>query len=387
MEIRKAKYGWKRLLLRSIAWTLYLARPIQSPLITRKTQKKAHPRIALFVSMELLGGGVMISGIAKVLKYAYPNAKVYVVGEQHRSGRLESFYKTHSCVDDLIICPVRGNSTFGQWWRFYRKLREYKFDVCVLSPNHSCANTVFLYLCGIPEIVGVYLPEIWPWHKEIENRFCTRRLTSEEMNSARLWSFPEAYGKLFTRKKDFRMTELGPFVRFKDEELPQTTNGPRVVIHPGGLPHKRWQSDKFAEIATRLVEKYNATLFIIGGPEEQELAEAVKQQVASKSPGAQIYNCSGCSLNRTMNYIAKSNLYIGNNAGTVQIAVALGTPVVGIYAEADQWYGPDAVSQDHSIICRSNVEDVSVREMWESIEKRCGNCNWAEPAAARGISG
>src|SRR5205085_7679767 len=112
----------------------------------------------------------------------------------HRSGKLESFFRNHSWVDELIISPVRGESTFMQWLRFYRRLGKYNLDLCILSPNHSCANPVFLYLCGMPEIVGVYLPKIWPWHEQIENRFFDQRLTAEELGDLhRLWKFPEAY--------------------------------------------------------------------------------------------------------------------------------------------------------------------------------------------------
>jgi len=87
--------------------------------------------------------------------------------------KLESFFKEHSWVDELIICPVRGDSTFGEWVRFYRKLRTYNLMYGILSPNHSCANSVFLYLCGMPEIAASICPRPEPWHEKIEISFST----------------------------------------------------------------------------------------------------------------------------------------------------------------------------------------------------------------------
>src|SRR5690606_10723792 len=149
-------------------------------------------RIGLFVSIELLGGGVIVSSMAKALKSIYPRATIYVVGENERSGRLRTFFAQHSWIDGLIICPRRGKSSFFSWLAFYRRLRRHRLDRCVLSPNHSCADSVFLYLCGIPDIVGAYLPDSWTRHDRVENRFLTKRLTTREIGHEpyQLLNFP-----------------------------------------------------------------------------------------------------------------------------------------------------------------------------------------------------
>jgi len=148
------------ILLRSLAMLVYCVRMILSPIRTFRRKKTNCPSAADsdVCKYGLLGGGIVISAIAKLLKSVYPGPDL-CGGGTAQSGKLESFFKEHSWVDELIICPVRGDSTFGEWVRFYRKLRTYNLDVCILSPNHSCANSVFLYLCGMPEIVGVYLPK------------------------------------------------------------------------------------------------------------------------------------------------------------------------------------------------------------------------------------
>src|SRR5260221_5531399 len=126
--------------------------------------------------MDLLGSGSLVSPIGRPVGQLYPGAVVYLVGEEHRLGKLWPFYAAHSWADEMITCPDRDTGSFREWWRFYRTLKTYRLDLCVMSANNCCSNSLFLYLCGIPRIVGPVLPETWPWHGNIENRFITRQL-------------------------------------------------------------------------------------------------------------------------------------------------------------------------------------------------------------------
>jgi ADP-heptose:LPS heptosyltransferase len=382
MEIRKARYQSQRAVLRGIVRVVYLVRSIATRLHPSKIQHREPRRIALFVSMELLGGGVIISAVAKLLKNVYPQATLTVVGEQHRTGKLAKFFEKHTCVDGVFICPRRGESTFLEWIRFYWDLKRRQFDVCVLSPNHSCSNSVFLYLCGIKEIIGAHLPETWPWHAEIENRFITRPVTKQHMTVPyRLLAFPEAYGRLLTGRKDFKLAELLPLVKFRAEALPElASHRPKVTMHPGGPPHKRWPAEKYVELGKMLALRYDAALLIVGGQEESSLAAQIGDEILRECPWAEVHNCSGCAMNHTINFVARSVLYVGNNAGTMQIPAALGVPVVGLFPESDRWFsGPEALGEMHRVIAHESVEQISVadvegviKDTWPRSQLRSG---------------
>ncbi len=371
MEIRQSPFWWRRILLRAFAYLVW----IDKQLFRRSSGDISRPnRIGLFVSIELLGGGVIVSAMVKALKTLYPTAIIYVVGEQERSGRLESFFKSHSWVDGLILCPRRGKSTFSQWIEFYRRLKTYRLDLCVLSPNHSCSDSVFLYLCGIPQLIGAYLPASWTRHDNIENRFLTQRLTEQEIGREpyQLLNFPEAYGRVFMNRRDFRISELVPYLRYQPEDLPGLKTGPlQVVLHPGGPPFRRWPWENFAEVGKKLVRKYDATLFLIGGKDERDIAERVLESIRGTDAEARVYNCCGSTMNQTINYVASAKAYLGNNAGPVQIAVALGTPVVGIFPEGDRRFsGPDAAGLEHCVVSGEVVKDISIEAVWEALEPR-----------------
>ncbi|HSR70507.1 MAG TPA: glycosyltransferase family 9 protein [Acidobacteriota bacterium] len=369
MEIKKRAL-LTRAVLRSVAWPAYWKKRLTGG--SRNGADRPKPsRIALFVSMELLGGGIIISSMVKAIRQLYPEATVYIVGEHHRSGKLEGFFKKHSWVDELIICPPRDNSTIRDWIKFYRKLRSYKLDMAVLSPNHSCSDSVWLHLCGIPEIVGCYLPKTWDKLGLIENLFLTGRLTERQIGDGpyRLLNFPEAYARTITGRDDLKIEELVPYIRYEDTvELPR--EGAKVTLHPGGPSIKRWPVEKFIELGKRLAQVHDAALYIIGGKPEAHLAKQITEGIIEDFPQAKVVNCCGCSLNDSMAYIAHSTIYVGNNTGPVQIAVALGVPVVGVFREQDRWFsGPDAAGDRHYVVSRPDLNNLSVDEVWSVIER------------------
>ena len=381
MEIKKARYWWKRASLRTfVVAPILFQKRIRDLFRGGGAPQEAPSRIALFVSMELLGGGILITAISKTLRQLYPQATIFLVGEQHRAGKLTGFYKAHSCIDEVIICPVRGGSTFRQWVRFYQMLKTYNLDMCILAPNHSCSDSVWLYLLGIPQIVGAYLPKVWERHSWIENKFLTKRLTAVHMaeHPYRLISFPRAYARALTDRLDLELEELVPFIRFEDAGLPIAPKGPLVVMHPGGPPKKRWRPEGYAAIGRKLVQELGAVIFIIGGWPEKELGEQLRKEIVAACPEGQVINCCGAVMNETITYVSRSTMYVGNNAGPIYLAMALGIPIVGVFRGKDRSFsGPDAVGDQHRLVSRENIDEVPVNEVWSTIEGR-----WREIAAS-----
>lgn len=356
--------------VRGILWQKALRDRVRPP----RPSGREPARIALFASMELLGGGIIISAVAKALRALHPGARIFVIGEQHRTGTLAEFYRDHSCVDEVIISPPRDGSRYRDWWRFYRQLRGYRFDLSVLAPNHSCADPVFLYLLGIPDIHGAYLPKTWVRHLEIENRFLTRSVTTQHMGEEpyRLLSFPREYVRMVTYRPDARLGEFVPFIAPRGETVRALAARPaRVVIHPGGALHRRWPMERYAAIAHRLVQQRGASITIIGGAPERPLGAALEEEIRRLHPESQVENACGCSLNDTVRIVSDAILYVGNNAGPMQIAVAVGTPIVGVFLQLDRHFsGPDAAGEEHHVVARERIDDISVAEVWDAIVPR-----------------
>jgi ADP-heptose:LPS heptosyltransferase len=335
---------------------------------------KIPSRIAVFATMELLGGGVMISAVMKTLSLLYPDATIYLVGERHRTGKLEEFFRKHSWVDDIIYCPPRNGTSVVDWVRFYRQFRRYQVDMCLLAPNHSCSNSVFLYLCGIPEIAGADLPHIWTWQGNIENRFLTRRLTAIHLGHDRPYrqlDFPQAYARMLTGDLTLRLEQIAPYVRFKPPGSLQALNGLTVSFYAGGTASTQWGSDNFTALSKLVLRHHGATILLIGGPHEAEIAAKIRHDALAECPDGHVFNFCGASLNETLNYIARSLLLVGNNGGVIQLAVATGVPVIALLRNDDvRFSGPDAAGHTHVSLSRAQINQLTVQEVWEVVDLR-----------------
>ncbi len=113
-------------------------------------------------------------------------------------------------------------------------------------------------------------------------------------------------------------------------------NAPSVAMHAGSggySPARRWDVQKFAELARLLQEKCQASIVIVGQKDDrgQELA---------KSLAAPYVDLTGqTSLPQLAYVIAHVDLFVGADSGVMHLAAAVGTPVLSFFgpSNASAW--------------------------------------------------
>jgi heptosyltransferase-2 len=110
--------------------------------------------------------------------------------------------------------------------------------------------------------------------------------------------------------------------RYADKPGPWLTLG----IGASELP-RTWPAERFAETAARLSDLFG-TIFWIGGPHEAEAAKA-----AIGDPPNNVVACD-LTLDQSAALIALSAGFLGNDSGPLNVAVAVGTPCVGLMGTA-----------------------------------------------------
>ncbi|MDI6839378.1 MAG: glycosyltransferase family 9 protein [bacterium] len=104
-----------------------------------------------------------------------------------------------------------------------------------------------------------------------------------------------------------------------------------VGIHSGSGRYqarfKRWLPTRFAKLADRIVEDYNAKIVLLGGKDEIELGNRVASLMVHKP----IIASGKTTLGQLAALIERTNLIVSNDSGIVHIACAVGTPVVAIF--------------------------------------------------------
>ena len=118
----------------------------------------------------------------------------------------------------------------------------------------------------------------------------------------------------------------------------------RIGLVPGaGSVWRMWPLERFAELADRLVEKYQANIILLGGG--ADVSRCQKIRVRMTSP---VLDLSGkTSLKELLAVMADLDLVISNDTGPLHLASALSKPkVIGLYGEANtiQYapWGPNA---------------------------------------------
>jgi hypothetical protein len=91
-----------------------------------------------------------------------------------------------------------------------------------------------------------------------------------------------------------------------------------AVIHPfSGSPRKNWPIEKYRTLAGRLQRRMPVSW--CAGPEDPPLEEAVRMD--------NLYDL-GC-------WLARAQLYVGNDSGITHLAAAVGTPVLALFGPTD----------------------------------------------------
>ena len=139
-----------------------------------------------------------------------------------------------------------------------------------------------------------------------------------------------------------------------------------------------WNADRFAEVADRLKEQYNAKVIFLWGPGEKELVENLMATCRHRH-----FLDYGTNVKEMTALIKRSDLLIGNSSFPGHVAVSQQTPTITVLGSAGkEWTHPAPihVSLNTDLPCQpctSNpcdqnfkcLTDISVQNVMTSFEK------------------
>jgi len=111
------------------------------------------------------------------------------------------------------------------------------------------------------------------------------------------------------------------------------TNGNFAILNPGGgWPTKLWSAERFGRLADELWSQHGLHSLVAYGPGEAQLAETVLE--ASQSGKA---HALSLSLKGFYELAKRAQVYVGGDTGPTHLAVAAGTPIVGLFGPTEWW--------------------------------------------------
>ncbi|MFA6320424.1 MAG: lipopolysaccharide heptosyltransferase II [Candidatus Omnitrophota bacterium] len=297
-----------------------------------KTEKVRKGKRVLIVRLDRLGDVVLSTPVIKAVREACPDGYIAFMAARHARDILEG----NPYLDEVIIYEKAGREKgIASNLKFIRSLRRKKFDIALILHPTNRAH-LLVSLAGIPETIGYnkkwgfLLTKRIPHSKhhglkhEIDYVLDVLRYTGLEPKDKSLYMPVNA------------CSERNVESIFQEHGI--SKNDICVAVNPGAsCVSKRWGTEKFAQVAHILAEKYKAKIIIISGASDKKLGD----EVASLLQGKCVNLAGRTSVADVAGVLRRAKLFVSNDSGPVHIACAVGTPVIAIFGRSDRGLSPE----------------------------------------------
>lgn len=275
-----------------------------------------------------IGDVIMTLPAMHSIRKTFPHAHIAVLAKPW----VEDVFHCCPDVDEVIVYRSPGeHEGFAGIWKLTRELKVRRFDCAVLLQN-AIEAAIIARLAGIPVRAG--------YNSDARGWLLTHSVqrTKEIRRVHQSFYYLEMLKSLgFTDVKKDERLHFGeglkkPVPRLLDRfGLDQS----RILIGmaPGAAygPAKRWPDERFAAVAGRLIETYDARIVLFGSGADRTITDRI-QAVA----GPKAVNIAGeTGLKEAMALIAHCGLFISNDSGLMHVAGALDIPTIAIFGSTN----------------------------------------------------
>ena len=314
-----------------------------------------------------LGDAVIYDTIIKILKHRFPTARIFLLIEK-RNRFFDVYWKKHSLVDEFFLHPPLSLRYVFHWIVFFVKFQRARFDFSIIQsiePVRGLDSTWFpldpaiTFFCRVKNIVGFY--DRWDencFYSSIVSQLGVDQLPPDTPGPH--WTGPHwtdiaaEYGKALKIPETEISLVCKPHFNFQHMPLPVASESRfRISVNPGGdkIWNRRWPLDKYVELCIKASSELDASIFLVGGPEEKELRDELRTKVIEQNPFAKVFVINPKTLNETANFIAQSDVFIGNDSGVTHLATAIGVPIIAIYGPSNfAFWGPHKINARNKVV-------------------------------------
>lgn len=290
------------------------------------------PRI-LIVRLSAIGDVLHGLPVLCALREAMPQAFLGWVVE----GVSAQLLRNHRALDELITVPRKWLKSPRTVLGLRRQLRALRFDVAI-DMQGLTKSAVAARMSGARVRIGYDGHDGRELSRWLNNTLVTASGTHVIDRNLELLkplgiAVPEVHFNLDDTPQDFASAQSMLAERHLRE--------PFAVINPGaGWPSKVWPAERYAAVANFL-GKHHAmrSLVVWAGDQERTWAE----QIVAGSGGFAVL-APKTSLRELAAVTRQAALFVGSDTGPLHLAVAVGTPSVGMFgpmpAERNGPYGP-----------------------------------------------
>jgi ADP-heptose:LPS heptosyltransferase len=256
------------------------------------------------------------------LKAAYPHAKLIYIGKQWHADFLCGRPGPVDAVAVIPPCPGVGaplDTDPAQAQSFIESMHAAKLDLAVQIYGGGRYSNPFIKRLGARVTIGI---------KAIDAEPLDRWVSFSRLHNNRLLMLEVA--ALVGANRLQLGSELEITSRDRQEAagvIPPDLSKPLVLIHPGaGDVRRHWPAERFAAVADALFEA--GALIAVNGTaiEAREVRKVIDEM---RHPAIDLSDT--LSVSGLCGMLKRSVLLVSNDSGPLHLALAVGTPAVGIY--------------------------------------------------------
>jgi lipopolysaccharide heptosyltransferase II len=286
-----------------------------------------------------LGDVLMTTPLVAALRAAYPDARIdYAVGDWARAAIV-----TSPDIDEVLPLFEVGPSALKRLWGALRaaaRLRWRRYDLAFI-PDRSFLTQLVAYLAGIPRRYGIAgFPRALLLTNPVADVPGVHEVDLYLQLAVHAGLDGSARRELKYVPTQVALERSWQLLRAQGFDALAF----RVALFPGGganpgnaLYHKRWPSERYALLANQLIERYGGGVILLGDESERELNFAIKNDI-----GYPVLDLTGrLDIDGMGAVMQLCDAVIANDTGPMHLAVAVGTPTVGIFGPTSaRNYGP-----------------------------------------------
>ncbi len=295
---------------------------------------------ALVIKPLALGDVLRATGFTATLRQQRPEARITFAVGDYAAPALAN----NPDIDEILPMGMLGTPRrydAAQYVAFVRRLRQRDFDAAFVL-DRSPAMALLPYFARIPYRIGLDSRQRGFPHT-------TRVPVDMEDNEVETYRRVATFAGLTPVDTAcvFRPTRDDvAAARRLAEEFDLDSGGLRAVIAPGGgvnpgavVVTKRWPAERFAAVADWLVETQGARVCLVGTAADSPSIAAMRRSMTQPATNLEGHTTFG----QLGALIAGSDLFIGNDSASSQLALGVETPSVTVFTATEPWiYGTDS---------------------------------------------
>jgi heptosyltransferase I len=331
-------------------------------------------RSILIVRLGALGDLVHALPAVAALRAAWPDARIDWLVDSRYAALLQLV----PVIDRAIVMGGRGTRPALS---VIRELRRARYDMAI-DFQGLLKSAALARLAGARETAGFIAGQL---REPSAGVFYTRRIPADDSGHVvrKNLSMVEALGAPARETASPLKVTSSPVPGRVRELLQCGPAGRFALVNPGaGWPNKQWPADRYGAIAAHLLARHGMPSIVTWGPKEQALAA----EAAAASDGAAMVAPS-TTIADLVELSRAAAIAVAGDTGPMQLAAAVGTPVVGVFGPtnplrngpwntADAWVSRfDDCECHHKRKCRREtpcINTITIEQVAGAVDRRLG---------------